>query len=307
MENQEITATYVPQSPQAIIEQAVAKGLSVEVIDKLLGWRREFMAEQAKVAFDRAMAAFQMECPTIKKDKEVRNDSGKLLYKYAQIDSIVEQAKPFIGKNNLSYAFKTEITTERVKVICTVKHAHGHSEPTDVDFPMGSKTGIMSAPQAVAATVTFAKRYAFCNAFGIMTGDEDTDAAAEVLTPPPAKPQAPPRAPVTPPIPSAPKVSPKQVQLIQKLIGDLGLDPKVAEAQIFADFKKNIVDLTAKEGSQVIDRLINRKVEKKNSNVLKAEVVVEPIPEDAIPCEPVKAAEPAWNKWKQNKPVRYDA
>ena len=34
----------------------------------------------------------------------------------------------------------------------------------------------MSQTQVEAAALTFAKRYAFCNAFGILTGDEDTDA-----------------------------------------------------------------------------------------------------------------------------------
>jgi ERF superfamily. len=35
----------------------------------------------------------------------------------------------------------------------------------------------MSDTQHVAAALTFAKRYAFTNAFGIMTGDDDNDAA----------------------------------------------------------------------------------------------------------------------------------
>jgi hypothetical protein len=41
-----------------------------------------------------------------------------------------------------------------------------------------SKTGsaVRSANQDYASALTFAKRYAFCNAFGIMTGDADTDA-----------------------------------------------------------------------------------------------------------------------------------
>ena len=33
----------------------------------------------------------------------------------------------------------------------------------------------MSAPQVVAAAITFGTRYAFKNAFGIMTGDDDND------------------------------------------------------------------------------------------------------------------------------------
>src|SRR3990167_3791525 len=34
----------------------------------------------------------------------------------------------------------------------------------------------MNAAQKVASALTYAKRYAFCNAFGILTGDADDDA-----------------------------------------------------------------------------------------------------------------------------------
>jgi hypothetical protein len=63
-----------------------------------------------------------------------------------------------------------------VKVAVTIKHTAGHSEVTCVELPLGNKTGIMSQIQVEAAALTFAKRYAFCNAFGILTGDDDTDA-----------------------------------------------------------------------------------------------------------------------------------
>jgi hypothetical protein len=65
-----------------------------------------------------------------------------------------------------------------VKVTCIAKHKYGHTEPSSVEVPLGNKTDIMSQTQVVAAALTFAKRYAFCNAFGILTGDEDTDASS---------------------------------------------------------------------------------------------------------------------------------
>ena len=34
----------------------------------------------------------------------------------------------------------------------------------------------MSGPQKVAAAITFAKRYSFCDVFGIVVGGEDNDA-----------------------------------------------------------------------------------------------------------------------------------
>jgi hypothetical protein len=50
----------------------------------------------------------------------------------------------------------------------------GHSQESDFTVPIDEKA-FMNAPQKVASALTFAKRYAFCNAFGILTGDEDND------------------------------------------------------------------------------------------------------------------------------------
>jgi hypothetical protein len=44
-----------------------------------------------------------------------------------------------------------------------------------MEVPLGNKTQVMSDTQVVAAAITFAKRYAFLNEFGILTGDEDKE------------------------------------------------------------------------------------------------------------------------------------
>jgi hypothetical protein len=43
------------------------------------------------------------------------------------------------------------------------------------DMPSDSKIYFATDVQKYGARVTFAKRYAFCNALGILTGDEDID------------------------------------------------------------------------------------------------------------------------------------
>ena len=140
--------------------------------------RRELKAELAKEQFDHAMAKFQGECPVIKKDKPGgKTNGGAVAYYYAPLDSIVQQTKDLIQKNGFSYAIQTQTKENNVKVTCIVKHESGHSESSDVEVPLGTKTQVMSASQVVASALTFAKRYAFCNAFGILTGDDDDDAA----------------------------------------------------------------------------------------------------------------------------------
>jgi hypothetical protein len=195
-ENKQIISTDIVKEPENkiviqnntfsvenLLSLAVEKGTSLEGMERLIAMRRELKAEWAKEQFDMAMANSQGQFPIIEKTKGVEDNNKKLLYKYAPLDVIVGQTKSIIGENGLSYSIKTEITDGKVKIFCIVKHKSGHSETTDVEMPLVTKTGIMSAPQVVAATITFAKRYAFCNAFGIMTGDEDKESVLKDAKP----------------------------------------------------------------------------------------------------------------------------
>lgn len=164
---------------EQLISTAIEKNVPVETMERLLAMRKDLRAEAAKEDYDRAMAAFQAECPTIAKTKEVKTKSGQVAYRYAPIDSIVEQVKLPLQRNGFSYSTNMELLPTGVKVSVKTTHSGGHSEVTEMTVPLGTKTDIMSASQVVAAAQTFAKRYAFCNAFGIMTGDEDNDAVPQ--------------------------------------------------------------------------------------------------------------------------------
>lgn len=166
---------------EALIAQAIEKGVDVGTMERLLVMRRELKAEAAKEAFDTAMAKFQAECPTIVKTKEVKTRGGVVAYRYAPIESIVEQVRDALQRNGFSYKTNQELLPAGVKITIRVIHAQGHSEETSMEVPFGSKTDIMSQSQVAAAASTFAKRYAFCNAFGILTGDEDTDARPQAV------------------------------------------------------------------------------------------------------------------------------
>lgn len=163
-------------SVEGFIEKAIAQNVPVETLERLLAVRRELKADHAKEAFIAAMANFQRECPVIVKDKAVLDKYGKLRYKYAPMDSIINQVREYIGKNGLSYTI--DVTNEAGILTAVVKITHilGHSETSSFQVPI-DKDGFMSAPQKYAAASTFAKRYALNNALGILTGDEDTDAA----------------------------------------------------------------------------------------------------------------------------------
>ncbi len=88
---------------------------------------------------------------------------------------IQEKIKKPLAESGLSYRWEVKQEKGSVKAICIITHKLGHSESSD--FDVGSDNdAYMTAPQKLASALTFAKRYSLCNALGISTGDEDTDA-----------------------------------------------------------------------------------------------------------------------------------
>jgi len=174
----------VRESAETLIGKAIEKNVSVETMERLLAMRTQLKQEQARELFFTDLAAFQSEIGTIKKTKQVLNkDKTSVRYSYAPLDSIVEQVKDALKKNGFSYTLKTEQEADKVSVICEAHHSAGHTEKTAVKVS-ADKDAYMNDIQKTGAAISYAKRYAFMNAFGIMTGDEDVDAIDAVETKP---------------------------------------------------------------------------------------------------------------------------
>jgi hypothetical protein len=165
-------ATSVPINMESLMSMAVTQG-GIETLERLMVIRREMKAEYVKERYFLALANFQKECPTIKRTKPVKNKDKTVKYCYAPLESIVEQVKNVLQENGFSYTLKPTQTKDELTMTCEAHHILGHTELTKMTVPIGSD--YMTAQQQVGAALTFAKRYAFCDAFGIMTGDEDTD------------------------------------------------------------------------------------------------------------------------------------
>lgn len=169
----------VPDIEQ-LLTLAVDKNASIDALEKLLAMRRELKEEQAREAFARDFAAFQGECPVITKSKAVMNKPSKgggIRYHYAPLDDIVSQVQELLKKYGFSYTIQTinEKDPDGQRSVCTVHHIEGHSRSSEFWAPVDHEA-YMSDQQKWAAASTYGKRYAFCNALGILTGDEDNDA-----------------------------------------------------------------------------------------------------------------------------------
>ncbi len=163
-------------SVDSFISEAIKQNASVETMEKLFALHKEVKAEKAREEFVRALSEFQGKCPIIKKNKDVLNKDGRSVrYSYASLDSIVSQVKGLLAECGLSYTITTKHETGFITTICKITHIAGYSQESDSKMPIDTE-GFMTAPQKYASTQTFAKRYAFCNALGILTGEDDFDA-----------------------------------------------------------------------------------------------------------------------------------
>jgi len=169
--------TIVNFNAETLIAKAIEQGTPVETMERLLAMRKELKAEWAKEQFDKAMADFQKECPVIEKKKKVSFNTTN--YSYAPLEEIVEQVKGLLAKNGFSYTFDTKEAENAIKVICYVKHIAGHSESSSLEIQIDSGAK-MNRTQQYGSANSYGKRYAFCNAFGILTGDEDNDAQTPI-------------------------------------------------------------------------------------------------------------------------------
>ena len=165
-----------PTDVESFIMKAIETNVPVETLERLLTMRETLRKETAKQSFDEAFAKFQADCPVIAKDKDVMNKDGRSVrYSYAPLDSIVSQIKVPLAANGFSYSITSQITPEGwIEATAKLAHIGGHFETSTFKVPI-DKDGYMNDQQKVASALTYAKRYAFCNVTGIMTGDEDDD------------------------------------------------------------------------------------------------------------------------------------
>jgi hypothetical protein len=176
--NKSTSLVVKSQSADVLISQAINKGVSVETMTGLYELDKRWKADRSREAYFQALSSFQGECPIIKKSKSVNNSEDKgggKRYSYAPLDEIVKQVSPILAKYGLSYSITVAQDEKSVEAKVRSTHIAGHSEETGFKVPIDEKA-YMNAPQKFASALTFAKRYAFCNAFGILTGDEDNDA-----------------------------------------------------------------------------------------------------------------------------------
>jgi len=159
----------IAPTPMQLMQAMIERGVDADQLDKMLTLQERWQANEARIAFSRALADFQASCPTIEKTRKADR------YVYAPLDTVIKTIRPHLERCGLAVRFSTYMTGDTViTAVCTVTHRDGHSEVSEFAACIDDAMKVNDT-QKVGSANSYAKRYALMNALNLVASDEDDD------------------------------------------------------------------------------------------------------------------------------------
>lgn len=169
-----------PMTPMEMVGRALEMGVSAEILKQMMDLRDREEANQARRAFDEAMAAAKAEIPVIIKNREVdfTSQKGRTHYRHEDLAEIARTIDPILARHGLSYRYRVQSPIGApVSVTCIVSHRSGHSEENTLVGPP-DESGNKNQLQRIASTITLLQRYTLKASLGLAAGNDDDGKAA---------------------------------------------------------------------------------------------------------------------------------
>jgi hypothetical protein len=169
--------TEAPDSLLNFVARAVRDpSIDVTKLEALMRMQREIVADDARLQYNRAMAAAQGEMLPVVRD--ATNDQTRS--KYARLETIDAAIRPIYTKHGFILEFNSEsIDGPNERIVCECSHVSGHAKKfqleaaPDTAGPQGkaNKTQL----HGLASTVSYLRRYLTCMIFNVVLANDDND------------------------------------------------------------------------------------------------------------------------------------
>jgi hypothetical protein len=234
-QNQVAAREVADSSPAALMIKAVAGGMDISTLERMLTLQERYEANEARKAYTEAMASFKKNPPEIEKDRHVsfKTSSGVTEYNHASLGNVTAKINAALGMHGLSAAWTTEQTEKGVMVTCKITHIMGHFETTSLTAANDASGGKNSI-QALGSTISYLQRYTILALTGLATHEMDDDGGG-----PPKEPEF---------------ITEKQLSTIVDLLNEKGINEtrllkylKVESADkiIATDYQKAVASIKA--------------------------------------------------------------
>lgn len=178
---QDEPTALVPVTPMDMLNRAVQSGASMDMVEKLMTLQERWEANNARKAFDNAIAAAKAEIPNITKNRQVdfTSSKGRTNYRYEDLGEIARVVSPILAKHGLSYRYRTASPiNEPVTVTCIVSHRDGHFEENTLCAGRDD-SGNKNSIQAIGSTLTYLQRMTLKGALGLAVSNDDDGSKAD--------------------------------------------------------------------------------------------------------------------------------
>jgi hypothetical protein len=178
-------ASRSPMTPMEMVGRALEMGVDPETLKMMMDLRDREESNQARKAFDAAMAAAKSEFAPILTNRRVafegKGGKSDTNYKFEDLAQIERQVGPVLAKNGLSYRYRTLAEPDQpVRVTCVLAHRDGHYEETTLAAGRDG-SGNKNSIQQIGSTITYLQRYTLKAALGLAVTHDDDGKLAESI------------------------------------------------------------------------------------------------------------------------------
>lgn len=158
-------------TPMQMLQVAVARGADLDYLQKLMELQERWEANQARKAFNAALAAFKKNPPVVVKDM-LNKQYGST---YSSLGNLVNVVNAALGEHGLSASWDV-VSGDVIKVTCILEHIDGHSKRVTIEGPR-DVSGSKNTLQQIRSTLTYLKGDTFEAVTGIASkvGNVDDD------------------------------------------------------------------------------------------------------------------------------------
>lgn len=154
-------------TPDGLLAMAVSQNADLDKLEKIMELKRRWDEDEARKAFNVAVAEFKKNPPEIIKDKK-NNQYGSM---YATLANLVNNGSAALAPYGLTVDWKIDQPQpNQVKVTCILKHALGHSEQVSITGAP-DESGAKNKLQQIKSTITYLKGETFQCVTGITASD----------------------------------------------------------------------------------------------------------------------------------------
>lgn len=160
-------------TPMALLQIAMSQNADIDKLQKLLEMQERWEANEARKAYNAAIAKFKANPPEISKNKHVK--FGTTEYSHATLDHVTETITKSLSDVGMGFRWDVQQNGPEIAVTCILTHELGHSERTTLKASADT-SGSKNSIQAIGSAVTYLQRYTLLAACGMAAKGADDDA-----------------------------------------------------------------------------------------------------------------------------------